>query len=45
MNQAPRKRKPWRIVVFLLAVAFIAFMWIKKEIQIKERCYSNALLY
>ena len=27
-----RKREPWRIVVFLLAVACIVFLWVKKDI-------------
>ena len=30
MNQ--KKIEPWRIIVFVIAVAFIIFMWIKKDI-------------
>ena len=26
------KKEPWRIIVFVIAVLFIAFMWIKKDI-------------
>jgi hypothetical protein len=27
-----KKREPWRIVVGVLAIAFIVYMWAKKEI-------------
>ena len=27
-----RKKEPWRIVVFLIAVAFIVFMWVKNDV-------------
>ena len=27
-----KKTEPWRIVVFILAVLYIMFMWIKKDI-------------
>ncbi|MBR2848813.1 MAG: hypothetical protein IKB87_05100 [Clostridia bacterium] len=26
------KKEPWKIVVFTLSVAFIVFMWVKKDI-------------
>lgn len=26
------KKKPWRIIVFVISVAFIVFMWSKKDI-------------
>ena len=32
MNNNKKKIEPWRIIVFLLAVAFILFMWVKKDI-------------
>ena len=31
MNKTNRT-EPWRIVVFIFAVAFIVFMWIKKDV-------------
>lgn len=31
-DNSKNKIEPWRIVVFILAVAFIIFMWIKKDI-------------
>ena len=27
-----KKTDPWRIVVFILAIAFIVFMWVKKDV-------------
>ena len=27
-----KKIEPWRIVVFIVSIAFIAFMWVKKDI-------------
>lgn len=30
MNQ--KKTEPWRILVFVIAVAFILYMWIKKDV-------------
>ena len=27
-----KKIEPWRIIVFVMAIAFIIFMWIKKDI-------------
>ena len=33
MNDTNKKKKePWRIVVFVISVAFIVFMWSKKDI-------------
>ena len=32
MYQNKKKKEPWRIVVFSIAVAFIVFMWVKKDI-------------
>lgn len=31
-NDNKKKKEPWRIIVFILAVAFIVFMWVKKDI-------------
>ena len=31
-NNNKKKIEPWRIIVFILAVAFIIFMWVKKDI-------------
>ena len=31
-NKKRRKKEPWRIVVGVLAVAWIVFMWVKKDI-------------
>ncbi len=28
----PAQKKPWRIVVGLIAVAFIVYLWIKKDV-------------
>ena len=32
MNQNNKKKEPWRIAVFIIAVVFIVFLWIKKDI-------------
>lgn len=26
------KKEPWRVIVFLIAILFIVFMWVKKDI-------------
>ncbi len=31
-NDNKKRIEPWRIIVFVIAVAFIIFMWIKKDI-------------
>ena len=31
-NNNKKKIDPWRIIVFIIAVAFIIFMWVKKDI-------------
>ena len=31
-NNNKKKIEPWRIIVFVIAVAFIVFMWVKKDI-------------
>lgn len=31
-NPVQKKREPWRIVVGLVGVAFIVFLWIKKDV-------------
>ena len=31
-NNNKKKIDPWRIIVFIIAVAFIVFMWVKKDI-------------
>lgn len=31
-NNYKKKIEPWRIIVFVIAVAFIILMWIKKDI-------------
>ena len=33
MNDNKKKIELWRILVFILAVGFISFMWIKKDIS------------
>ena len=30
-NDNKKKIEPWRIIVFIIAVGFIIFMWIKKD--------------
>ena len=32
MDNKNKKTEPWRIVVFVLAIAFIVFIWVKKDI-------------
>ena len=33
MKKKEKKRtEPWRIIVFVIAVAFIIYMWVKKDI-------------
>lgn len=32
MGNNKKKIEPWRIIVFVIAVAFIIFMWVKKDI-------------
>ena len=32
-NKNNTPKEPWRIVVFVIAIAFIAFMWISKDIS------------
>ena len=32
MNNRNNKKEPWRIVVGILAIAYIVFMWVKKDI-------------
>ena len=27
-----KKKEPWRIVVFIISVAYIVFMWVRKDI-------------
>ena len=31
-NNNKKKIEPWRIIVFVIAVTFIIFMWVKKDI-------------
>ena len=31
-NDNKKKIEPWRLIVFILAVTFIIFMWVKKDI-------------
>ena len=31
-NNSKKKIEPWRILVFIIAIAFIIFMWVKKDI-------------
>ena len=32
-NNNKKRIEPWRIIVFILALAFIIFMWVKKDIS------------
>ena len=32
-NNNKKQIEPWRIIVFVIAVAFIIFMWVKKDIS------------
>ena len=39
MDNKNKKTEPWRIVVFVLAIAFIVFIWVKKTLrQFTLRC-------
>ena len=31
-DENKKKREPWRIVAFIVAVLFIIFMWVKKDV-------------
>lgn len=31
-NENKRKREPWRIIVFIISILFIAFMWVKNDV-------------
>ena len=31
-NENKKKKEPWRIVVGIISVAFIVYMWVKKDI-------------
>ena len=31
-NKGNKKKEPWRIIVGILAIAFIVYMWVKKDI-------------
>lgn len=31
-NGNKRKKEPWRIIVGIIAIAYIVFMWVKKDI-------------
>ncbi len=31
-NENKKQKEPWRIVVFIISVLFIAFMWVKNDI-------------
>ena len=32
-NKDNKKKEPWRIIVGILAIAFIVYMWVKKDIM------------
>ena len=32
-NNEKKKREPWRIIVGIIAIAFIVYMWVKKDIM------------
>ena len=32
-NTDNKKKEPWRIIVGILAIAFILYMWVKKDIM------------
>ena len=34
--QSPKKKEPWRIVLFIFAAAFIILMWVKKNITVLD---------
>ena len=31
-NNENKKKEPWRIIVFIISVAYIVFMWVRKDI-------------
>ena len=31
-NENKRKREPWRIIVFIISILYIAFMWVKNDV-------------
>ena len=31
-NNEKKKKEPWRIIVGIIAIAYIVFMWVKKDI-------------
>ena len=31
-NKEQKKKEPWRIIVGVISVAFIAYMWVRKDI-------------
>ena len=33
MNNQQRKKEPWRIVVGVISIAYIAYMWISKDVM------------
>ena len=32
MGKKERKIEPWRIILFIISIAFILFMWVKKDV-------------
>ena len=32
-NKDNKKREPWRMIVGILSIAFIVYMWVKKDIM------------
>ena len=32
-NNEKKKREPWRIIVGIIAIVFIVYMWVKKDIM------------
>lgn len=31
-NDNKKKKEPWRVIVFVLAIMYIIFLWVKKDI-------------
>lgn len=31
-NENKRKREPWRVIVFIISILFIAIMWVKNDV-------------
>ena len=31
-NENKRKREPWRVIVFIISMLFIAIMWVKNDV-------------